>query len=57
MRFLSVLCIIILAVSCATFTSTEGPDWTREPPVHPGMVVFVSSGTGGAGQQRGGAAV
>ena len=46
MRFLSVLCIIILAVSCATFTSTEGPDWTREPPVHPGMVVFVSSGTG-----------
>lgn len=46
MRFLSVLCVIILAVSCATFTSTEGPDWTREPPIHPGMVVFVSSGTG-----------
>ncbi len=36
----------MLLFSCTTFTSSEGPEWTRETPHHPGMAVFVGSGTG-----------
>ncbi|MBO8468813.1 MAG: hypothetical protein IAA72_03400 [Spirochaetes bacterium] len=46
MRKLLIILISLVIVSCSTFTSTEGPEWTREIPVRPGMVVFVSSGTG-----------
>lgn len=38
--------ILLLSVSCATFISSEGPEWTRVTPRHAGMAVFVSSGVG-----------
>ena len=38
--------LIILLFSCSTFTSTEGPEWTRTTPHPSGAAAFVGNGTG-----------
>ena len=45
-KFLSLILAVLLIASCTTFTSTEGPEWTRVTPRHAGMAVFVGSGVG-----------
>ncbi len=47
MRRLAVLpCLLLLLFSCSTFTASEGPAWTEEPPRYAGIVSIVGSGTG-----------
>ena len=45
-KLIPLLAALAFLFSCTTFTSTEGPEWTRETPHPAGMVVFVGSGTG-----------
>ena len=47
MRNLTILLLsLFLLFSCSTFTSTEGPEWTRVTPHPASAVAFVGSGTG-----------
>ncbi len=45
-KILLLLLSLVFLFSCSSFTSTEGPSWTREPPHPAGYVVFVGSGVG-----------
>ena len=50
-RLILAASIALVLASCTTFTSTEGPEWTREVPHPAGYEVFVGSGVGADEQE------